>query len=119
VAIVECEKTAIISSVFLPDYIWLATGGINGLGVEKCQVLSGKKVLLVPDLKAYHTWREQADKIKAQESCQIIVSDILEKNASPEEKEKELDLADYLIKRDEAYGWALSANEYPLLWDYK
>lgn len=117
VAIVESEKTAVIASVFLPDYIWLAAGGINGLSMEKCKVLSGKKVLLVPDLKAYHKWQEEAHKIKAEVSCQIIVSDLLEKNATAADREKGLDLADYLIKRDSEYGWALSANDYPLFWD--
>ena len=30
VAIVESEKTAIIASHFIPNFIWLATGGMHG-----------------------------------------------------------------------------------------
>lgn len=31
IAIVENEKTAVIISIFYPDFIWLATGGIQNL----------------------------------------------------------------------------------------
>ena len=30
VAIVESEKTALVAAHFIPDFIWLATGGIHG-----------------------------------------------------------------------------------------
>ncbi|HXL01353.1 MAG TPA: DUF6371 domain-containing protein, partial [Dysgonamonadaceae bacterium] len=35
IAIVESEKTAIIASLFMPEYVWLAAGNINGLNIEK------------------------------------------------------------------------------------
>jgi len=27
------------------------------------------------------------------------------------------DIADYFVKRDNVFGWALSENDYPLFWD--
>lgn len=96
VAIVESEKTAIIASVYFPQFIWLAVGGKEGLNVEKCQILKGRKVVLFPDLGCFDKW----DKIAKELShiADFLVSDLLEKNASVEERQGGFDLADYLIK---------------------
>ncbi len=48
--LVESEKTAIISSILLPKYWWLAYGGINGLTSDKIKVLKGYRVLIIPDM---------------------------------------------------------------------
>ena len=56
VAIVESEKSAIIASFIMPELIWLATGGIQSLTIEKCRVLRGRNVILYPDLGAYDKW---------------------------------------------------------------
>jgi len=56
VALVESEKTAVIASVYYPEFVWLATGGKHGCKWTQhsvCKVLSGKKVILFPDLGAY------------------------------------------------------------------
>lgn len=50
IILVESEKTAIVSSLHLPEYIWMAYGGINGLTNDKVKVLEGRKVILVPDI---------------------------------------------------------------------
>ncbi|MEX2410172.1 MAG: DUF6371 domain-containing protein [Candidatus Paceibacterota bacterium] len=50
VVLVESEKTAIVGSIMLPKYVWLAYGGINGLTESKIECLHGHKVLLVPDI---------------------------------------------------------------------
>lgn len=43
VMLVESEKTAVIMSHFIPDYLWLATGGKNGcFNSEAMQVLKGR-----------------------------------------------------------------------------
>ena len=40
VAIVESEKTALIAALFIPDLVWLATGGMHGcFNSEAMQVL--------------------------------------------------------------------------------
>ena len=48
--LVESEKTAIIASILLPSYNWLAYGGINGLTDNKIKVLKGHKILVIPDM---------------------------------------------------------------------
>ncbi len=50
VAIVESEKTAVIASVYLPKFIWVAVGSLTNLNAEKCRILKGRTVLLFPDL---------------------------------------------------------------------
>jgi len=49
IAIVESEKTAIIASVYLPQFTWLASGGKAGLTKDKLEVLKGRNVNLYPD----------------------------------------------------------------------
>lgn len=96
VAIVESEKTAIIASVYLPQFIWLACGQLQGLNEAKCQVLKGRNVTLFPDLNGFEKWN-----IKAKELAHITsftVSDLLESRASAIERQQGLDLADYLIR---------------------
>jgi hypothetical protein len=50
VAIVESEKTAIIASVFIPKYLWLACGGLTQLDQSKAKALKNRSVTLFPDL---------------------------------------------------------------------
>jgi len=64
VAIVESEKSAFIASVFMPDYVWLAAGNLNGLPIEKCKVLANRTVILFPDLGAFDKWTLKATEIQ-------------------------------------------------------
>lgn len=98
IAIVESEKSALIASCLLPDFIWLAAGNANGLNIDKCKVLTGRKVILYPDLKEFDKWTKKAKEIETQYQCKIIVSSLLENIATDEEKENGLDIADYIIK---------------------
>lgn len=50
VAIVESEKTAIIASLFIDKYTWLACGGITQLSDDKAMALRGRSVTLFPDI---------------------------------------------------------------------
>ncbi|PZF70781.1 hypothetical protein DN068_21710 [Taibaiella soli] len=98
IAIVESEKTAIIASVYLPDFIWLACGQLQGLSEEKCRVLAGRDVVLFPDLKAFEKWQMKA--VELSSIATFTVSSYLEHNASEDEKSEGLDIADYLVKYD-------------------
>ena len=101
VAIVESEKTAVIASLYFPDLLWLASGSLTYLTAEKCKVLSGRKVVLFPDLKCFEKWSEKAKELEqAIPGTQFAVSDLLELNANDTDKKQGLDLADYLIRFD-------------------
>lgn len=121
VAIVESEKTAIICSVYYPNYVWIATGGTNGCKWTKrevCKVLEGREVVLFPDLNCFEKWSEKAKEIQSIVSCKIKVSSILEKNATEEQRSKGYDLADFVLVTDKSCGIALTEEEgYPIIWD--
>jgi len=50
IILVESEKTALIASILLPKYVWLSYGSINGLTDDRIKVLSGFRVLIIPDM---------------------------------------------------------------------
>ena len=97
VCIVESEKSALISAAVLTDCIWLATGGMGNLSVEKCSVLRDRTVILYPDLNAYDKWNEVATRIRNTYEIDISVSSLLEDIATPEAKAQGLDVADFMI----------------------
>lgn len=99
ICIVESEKTAMIASICLPDSVWIATGGKNGCkwtSFEVCRVLTGKFVVLYPDLKCFDEWSQKAEALRKQ-GLRVTVSRYLEDRAAEQEKEKGLDIADYLL----------------------
>jgi hypothetical protein len=98
VAIVESEKSSLIASAVFPDLIWLAAGNLNGLSLEKCQVLKGRNVTLFPDLGAFEKWSDKAWIIEKECNCKINISTLLEDIATPEAKVNGFDIADYLIE---------------------
>ncbi|HEV8505444.1 MAG TPA: DUF6371 domain-containing protein [Chitinophagaceae bacterium] len=121
VAIVESEKTAIIASVYFPKLVWIATGGSSGCGWSKTKiskVLKGRNVIMFPDLGQYESWKKKAETITGLIGCKVVVSDLLEKVATDEERKRGCDLADFLVKRDET-GLAVTDGDYPVLWDFK
>ncbi|MEI6751857.1 MAG: DUF6371 domain-containing protein [Paludibacter sp.] len=97
VAIVESEKSAIIASCIMPDLVWLAAGNLNGLSIEKCQVLKRRDVMLYPDLGAFMKWNQMVIKIQKQFNCKISISNLLEDQANSTDRENGLDIADYII----------------------
>ncbi len=95
IAIVESEKTAIISSVFLSDFIWVATGSLSNLTYENTRILKGRQVVLFPDLNGYQLWKDKIANLYPEVDYQI--SDLLEQKASEVQKEQSWDIADYLV----------------------
>ena len=100
VAIVESEKTALIAAHFIPDFIWLATGGMHGcFNSEAVQALRGREVILVPDLKATEEWRRRLPMLEP--VCRrATCSDLLEKMATDGQRSHGLDIADFLLMED-------------------
>lgn len=91
IAIVESEKTAIICSLYLPNFIWLAVGSLSNLNNAKCEGLRGRKVVLFPDLNGFDKWS-----LKAKEFG-FKISDLLERKATEDQKREGLDIADFLL----------------------
>ena len=98
VAIVESEKTAVIASVYLPQFLWVAVGSLANLNAEKCSVLKGRTVTLFPDLNGFEKWSSKAKELS--HIANFTISDLLERKATETEKKQGYDFADYLIKCD-------------------
>ena len=94
IALVESEKTAIICSGLMPQYLWLATGGKSQLSQEKLSVLAGRKTIAFPDIDGYEEWK----KTLSAEEINITVSDILQRYATEEQRKAHIDIADLLIQ---------------------
>jgi len=98
VCVVEAPKTAVIASLYFPNFVWLAVGALAYLTADRCKALTdgtprGRNVILWPDLNGYDLWKERANKLSAD---RWKVSGFLEQVATNEERSKGLDLADYL-----------------------
>ena len=65
IAIVESEKTAILMSIFMPFYTWMACGGSNGLRTEKLKYFNNREVHLFPDVGWYNDWSERMERLRS------------------------------------------------------
>lgn len=82
VAIVESEKTAIIMSLFKPEYIWMATGSKNGLKYEYLKPLRNKEIIVFPDKSEYYDWLDKTNELN-KIGFNILVSQYLENSNFP------------------------------------
>ncbi|HOE75560.1 MAG TPA: DUF6371 domain-containing protein [Rectinema sp.] len=98
VILVEAEKTAVIGAGYFPDYVWVALGGKKQFG-DKVDALVGRKVLAFPDIDAYDCWRQEFEK---RPYLSVKVSDLLIRQATPEDYEKKIDVADLLIRHKQS-----------------
>jgi hypothetical protein len=98
VGLVESEKTALICSLYLPNFVWLATGSLEGISIEKSQALKGRKVILFPDLSidgvAFNKWKGKLEFLKSIAKS-VEISDLLERMAPESDRQNGYDLADY------------------------
>lgn len=96
VIVVESEKTAIIGSIVLDQYTWVATGGKTSSVYNKLQVLKDKSITLIPDLDAVKDWEHIASKLKGFTSVQV--NDYIVTIATKEDIKAQYDIGDYLLK---------------------
>lgn len=92
VMIVESEKTAILMSLFKPDCVWLATGGLSELKAQKLIPVKGLNIAVCPDKGKFEIWHKRVQELNKQ-GYRITVNDWLEKQNYP----SETDFADVLI----------------------
>lgn len=113
VAIVESEKTAIIASHYMPEYIWLAAGSLDGLNVDKCKVLKGRNVMLYPDVNGYAKWHNKARELNLRmPTTTFTVDDTMLNAMTPYDIANGSDIADmyideYLLQLELMKDWGL------------
>lgn len=104
IAIVESEKSAVILSEKFTDFVWLSCGGLQSFRPELLSPLVNYKVIIFPDTDStgdtYRQWSQVA--IEAQRLYKfhypLRISRLLEDHASPEQKQRKIDLVDYLYE---------------------
>lgn len=92
IAIVESEKSAIIASLTIPNYTWMATGGKQNFRLM--EAVKGHDVTLFPDLGAYGQWSMHAS------NYGFKISNLLEQVATDEERQNGLDIADFILNNE-------------------
>ncbi len=92
IAIVESEKTAVIMSVFKPEYTWLATGSKHGFKQSMLDPVKQFKIIAFPDKSEYEDWKQRAIELNTK-GFKIHVSDWIEKT----DLDSGSDLADVFI----------------------
>ena len=94
ICIVESEKTAIIMSIVLPNFLWLATGSKTGFKKEVLQAIKKYNIIANPDKSEYSLWKEKAILIN-KERFTVQCSSLLESLDFDDGG----DLVNYLIKK--------------------
>jgi hypothetical protein len=92
IAIVESEKTAIVMSILLPHYIWLATGSKGNFKFEMLKPIKKRNIVSFPDKGEYNNWLNKSIELNAV-GFKISVSNLLEQT----DFENGFDLADYYL----------------------
>ena len=92
VCLTEGEKSAVIASLFFPQFVWVSCGGKFGLKPETCKSLAGRDVIVYADADALTEWGE---KIRRLDFCKSIrLSDW----AKDEPQRSKRDIADLLME---------------------
>jgi hypothetical protein len=98
IGLVESEKTAIVASLFMPDYLWVATGGCGNLDLTRLwRAMRGRRVILFPDSSKFKSWSAKADEARRAFDLDVRVSDLLERRLTAGQKREDYDIADFLL----------------------
>ena len=104
IAIVESEKSAVILSEKFPDFIWLSCGGLQSFKPQLLEPLLQYRIIIFPDTdpqgKAFRLWNQVA--LDAQRLYKfrypLRVSNLLEQHATPDQKQRKIDLVDFIFE---------------------
>jgi hypothetical protein len=99
VMLLEGEKSAVITSVYFPNMVCLATGGSNMLSGEVCKALRDRKVIVVPDGDMLLEWTEKVNSLNKEMNLNLKLYSKLNQLFTDEQIEMKWDLADYLLNK--------------------
>lgn len=77
IALVEAEKTAVIMALFMPEYIWLATGSKQNFKFDILEPIKGMEIIAFPDKSEFEDWKIKAIELNKQ-GFNITVSEYVE-----------------------------------------
>jgi hypothetical protein len=93
IAIVESEKTAILMSIYKPNYLWMASGSKNGFKYEMLKPIKKHQIVAFPDKSEYNDWLNKGLELNDL-GFNIKVSSLVEEIDLP----KGTDLADIYLQ---------------------
>lgn len=101
IAIVESEASAIVLSELFPERIWLAYATVSHLVPELLAPLKGRTVTIYPStdpsMNTYMFFRDYANDVSSLYDLDLTIDETLEENASDSQKERCIDLLDFLL----------------------
>ena len=102
VCVVESPVSAVILSELYPNSIWLSTVPNTYFTIDLLEPLRGRTIKVYPHTDAtlsnYLSWLEIADMARQAYQLDITVSCTLEDTASPSQKDREIDILQYLYE---------------------
>ena len=96
VALVESPKTAMIATVYMPEFIWMATTSKSFLTLDRLRPLKGRQVVLWPDAGAYTHWQAKAAEFR-ELGFDMEVSKALENSVTEQQRKDGIDIADVFL----------------------
>ena len=101
VCIVESEASAVVLSELLPENIWMAYGTNAHLLIEQMAPLKGRTVIFFPNtdpaMSNYDSFQEFANIVRRSYDIDIQIDTTLEDHATAAQKERNIDLLDFLL----------------------
>lgn len=102
VAIVESERSAVVLSELFPECIWMAYSYPSNFTVDKLAPLQGCVVSIYPHTDptgcTYVSFLELADQARRLYDIDLSVVSLLEEHASEEQKERCIDILDFITE---------------------
>lgn len=103
ISVVESEASAIILSELFPESTWMAYAYPANMTVDLLEPLQDHSVIIYPqtdpDMEIYLSFLDFADTVRrVYPSIDISIERILEDNATDEQKQRNIDLVDFLFE---------------------
>ena len=102
ICVVESEASAVVLSELFPESIWMAYATIGHLTPDLFAPLEGQTVILYPrtdsTLSTYLFFNDLVDQTLRLYDLDLSVDTTLEDYATAEQKEREIDLVDFLLE---------------------
>ena len=102
VCVVESEASAVVLSEIFPESIWMAYATTSHLTPELFAPLEGQTVILYPRTdptqSTYLFFHDLVDQTRRLYDLDLSVDITLEDNATEDQKEREIDLVDFLLE---------------------
>ena len=103
ISIVESERSAVILSELFPESLWLAYAYPANMTPDQLEPLQGHSVTIYPrtdpEMDIYVSFLEFADDVRRLYDIDLTVDNLLEEHATTAQKERNIDLLDFILEK--------------------